>query len=156
MLHFGKIFTALCGMILAVCLAFSIIALTSLRSAVQETDELRVRAETLLEEVRRTGAEARAVQARESDTQPPVGAETPEGSDPAEAAEAVAADVLYHSFEVRESDGKIAIFDADGSLLRMLEVPVCTLPSCDRDALAAGIPVRSWRELQSLIEDFGG
>lgn len=154
MLHFGKIFTAVCGMILSVCLVFSITALTSLRNAISETDSVRKRTEALLEQLRETESNvARAVQAIPQN--PP---KEPEQEKEAEIPQddAVSVDILYQPFEIREKDGKIAVFSEDGYLLRTLNVPVSTLPAADRDALANGIRVTSWRELQALIEDFGG
>lgn len=65
----------------------------------------------------------------------------------------VEADVLFDSLTIRETNGKIAIYTADGLLLRTLDISVNTLPAADQSALATGITVNSWRELIALIED---
>ncbi len=72
---------------------------------------------------------------------------------PEAAPETTAPTVLY---TVREIGGRIGIFDADGALIRTLNVPVATLPRADREQLAVGITLGSNEELQALIEDFSG
>ena len=57
---------------------------------------------------------------------------------------------------VRESKGKIGIFDSEGILTETLDVTLSTLPSQDREYLIQGIPVYSLQELLSLIEDYTG
>ncbi len=57
---------------------------------------------------------------------------------------------------VRESKGKIGIFDSEGILTETLDVTLSALPSQDREYLIQGIPVYSLQELLSLIEDYTG
>ena len=57
-------------------------------------------------------------------------------------------------YVVREYNGKIGVFSSDGGLLRTVSVMVSALPVKDRDALAAGIHVTSFSELNALLEDF--
>ena len=59
-------------------------------------------------------------------------------------------------YTVREVNGCIGIYDADGTLLRTLQVPVSTLPRADREQLAVGIALTSKQELDALIEDYSG
>lgn len=66
------------------------------------------------------------------------------------------ADVLYDVFSIREVNGQIGIFTDEGYLIRTLPVDIRTLPTVDREALASGITVNSWRELIAMIEDFEG
>lgn len=66
------------------------------------------------------------------------------------------ADVLYDVFSIREVNGQIGIFTDEGYLIRTLPVDIRTLPAIDREALASGITVNSWRELIAMIEDFEG
>lgn len=53
-------------------------------------------------------------------------------------------------------DGRIGIWDADGTLIETLNVAVATLPRADREQLSAGIVVCGEDELGALIEDYSG
>ena len=58
---------------------------------------------------------------------------------------------------MKESDGKIAIFDADtGNIQKTLDVYIFTLPQRDKEYLKEGILIFSEQELYSLIEDYTG
>ncbi len=59
-------------------------------------------------------------------------------------------------YTVRQVNGRIGIYGADGALLRTLSIPVATLPRTDREQLAVGIVLYSEQELDALIEDFSG
>ena len=59
-------------------------------------------------------------------------------------------------YTVRETGGRIGIFDAGGVLVRTVNVPVNTLPRSDREQLSVGITIHSEEELKALIEDFSG
>ena len=59
-------------------------------------------------------------------------------------------------FIAREVGGRIGIYDANGTLLRTLSVPVATLPRADREQLQAGIALKSEQELAALIADYEG
>lgn len=59
-------------------------------------------------------------------------------------------------YTVRELDGRIGVFDANGAHVRTLNVAVATLPRADREQLAAGITLSSEQELMALIEDYSG
>ena len=52
---------------------------------------------------------------------------------------------------IREKDGKVGIFKTDGSLIRVVNVSVDSLPDYDRYLLSEGI-VASESELSELIE----
>lgn len=134
-MNLSRILSVLCLFLLTICLVFSVTALTALRNAVNETDRMRSDAESLLEELKKQPQE-------------PIS--------PEEDKESVPVDILYESFCMRECGGKIAIYTADGELVRMLELPVETLPEADRAALQSGISLSSWKEVLALIEDYGG
>jgi hypothetical protein len=53
-----------------------------------------------------------------------------------------------------EYQGVIGVFDNSGNLLRTINVFVMTLPEAERVSLEIGIPVFSWEELDSLLEQF--
>lgn len=59
-------------------------------------------------------------------------------------------------YTVREVNGRIGVFDANGTQVRTLRVAVATLPRADREQLAIGITLTSEQELQALIEDYAG
>lgn len=52
-----------------------------------------------------------------------------------------------------ESEGIIAVKDANGEIVRTVNSYTAFMPEADREALKAGIPVYSEAELASLIED---
>ncbi len=59
-------------------------------------------------------------------------------------------------YRVCEADGFIAIKNADGNIVRTLDVRTAFLPEEDREALKAGIEVFSESELTELIGDYAG
>lgn len=137
-MDFSRIALLLCVLLLAVCLVFSISALMVLRNAVSETDQMRLEAQEMLDDF---GGylKDQELNAGEEETAP-----------------TVPVDVLYDTFCIRESGGKIAVYTADGYLVRLFDVPVDTLPEADRKALQEGISVSSWKELLALIQDYTG
>ena len=137
-MDFSRIALLLCVLLLAVCLVFSISALMVLRNAVSETDQMRMEAQEMLDDF---GGylKDQELNAGEEETAP-----------------TVPVDVLYDTFCIRESGGKIAVYTADGYLVRLFDVPVDTLPEADRKALQEGISVSSWKELLALIQDYTG
>jgi hypothetical protein len=59
-------------------------------------------------------------------------------------------------YTVRAYMQKIGIFSKDGTLLRVLEVYIKTLPEADRRLLEEGIAVIGKKQLNSIIEDYTG
>ncbi len=59
----------------------------------------------------------------------------------------------YYRF-VKEHNGQIGIFDAEGKLLKTIDTYVKTLPKADRDQLQEGIEIKSEKELYSIIEAY--
>lgn len=53
---------------------------------------------------------------------------------------------------IREYNGIIGVFDADGLLLRTVNVAVSTLPACDREALDEGITAATFEEMNSIVD----
>ena len=134
-----RIILMLCVFLLSICLVFSISALMVLRNAVEEADRVRVDAKGLLDDFQSS------LKKQEESTG---GQESPDPS--------ISVDVLYDTFCMRESGGKIAIYTSEGYLVRILDVSVDTLPEADRNALRTGITVSSWKELLALIQDYTG
>ena len=59
-------------------------------------------------------------------------------------------------YTVKSYEGKIGIFTDRGSLVRVLEVYIKTLPKADQNLLEKGVLVASEAELRSIIEDYTG
>ena len=135
-MELSRILTVLCLLLLSVCLVFCFCSLVALRQAVDQADLLRAEAIATLSELKN--------QIRD----------TAEAVHPED--DALSVDVLYDCFWMRESGGRIAIYTSDGDLVRLLDISVSLLPVTDQEALAAGISLSSWKEVLSLIEDFGG
>lgn len=55
---------------------------------------------------------------------------------------------------IAEHKGIIGLFDASGELLRSINVFVMTLPEAEREALAVGIPARSWSEAVEMLDRY--
>ena len=55
---------------------------------------------------------------------------------------------------IAEHKGIIGLFDASGELLRSVNVFVMTLPEAAREALAVGIPARSWSEAVEMLDRY--
>lgn len=64
------------------------------------------------------------------------------------------ASVARPIYSVRENNGKIAVFDADGMLIKTIDTPVVSLPQSDRDMLKDGIDIFTYEELLDVIEDY--
>ena len=133
----SRIISVMCVFLLAVCLILSISALTVLRNTVDESTQACLEVQAFLNSM---NEELKA-------TEPP-SAETEESN-------SVPTDVLYENFCMREVNGKIAVYTADGYLIRILDISVETLPEADQAALRQGICVSSWKEILALMQDFG-
>ena len=59
-------------------------------------------------------------------------------------------------YTIKIYEGKIGIFTDNGSLVRVLEVYVKTLPKTDQKLLEKGVSVTSEAALRSIIEDYMG
>lgn len=60
------------------------------------------------------------------------------------------------SYVLREYNGIIGVFRADGTLYDVINVPVVALPSVERERLASGVSAPSPEALAALIEDYSG
>ncbi len=127
----SKILLLLCCFILIVCLTFCISTLTVLRNTVDESRAVQTEAAELVNEMESLLSEYR-------DGAIPVLGETSDTD----------------RFILRELDGRIGVYTIDNYLLHVLDVSIDTLPPSDREALAVGIPLSSWKELISWIQDY--
>lgn len=136
----SKVFTAICGLMLAVCLTLSITALTTLRTAIKESDATQRQAEALADELR----ECVEMLDRQSETDSLPTSATPESDT-----------VKSTAFVLREAGGVIGVYTDDGYLIRLTEVRVDHLPEQDRQRLHDGIRSESWKDILSLLQDYG-
>ena len=57
---------------------------------------------------------------------------------------------------IKEYDGRIGIFDANGTLVEMIDVYTKTLPEADKLLLKEGFKVIGKKALSSIKEDYSG
>ena len=135
----SRIVSVACVLLLSLCCLLSIYAVAVLRSALMESTEACFEVKAILETMEPepvASAEDNDLSESDSDSSLPV-------------------DVLADQFCIRETNGRIAIYTADGYLIRLLERSAETLPHADRLALQQGIYLSSWKEVLALMEDFG-
>ena len=65
------------------------------------------------------------------------------------------ADMQTDIYTVCEYDGVIGVFDANGNILRRINISVASLSLHDREMLDAGIVVYGNDELKKLLQDLG-
>lgn len=138
-----KLMTILCAFLLLVCLVLSIIALTVMRNAVEESRGLREKTHLLLNALE-DSVEAMAALDRETEEAP-----IPPASDKEETP-------FFDGLIVRIENGHVGVYTKGGELLRVLDIDPSALPKKDRDLLEAGIEIGSWKELLALIRDYVG
>lgn len=59
-------------------------------------------------------------------------------------------------YTAREYMGKVGIFLEDGTLFRVIDVYVKNLPEADRRLLGEGIEIVGKKQLNEIIQDYGG
>ena len=136
----SKILLVICAFTLIVCLTLCITALAVLRNAVAENSVLQSEASVLVEQLDGFVERIEGVSESGGDGSIEVGGKEPSLS--------------ASGFCLRETNGKIGVYTADGYLVKLLEVSVSTLPKAARDALKEGICAASWEELLALIADY--
>lgn len=136
----SKILLVICAFTLIVCLTLCITTLAVLRNAVAENGVLQTEANTLVEKL--DGCVDRLDDTLSKDSESIEVSGGTNGPDTA------------NGFCLREKDGKIGIYTADGYLVKQLDLSIKTLPKEVREALKAGISVGSWEELLALIADY--
>ena len=138
----SKILMLLCCFILIVCLTLCISTLVVLRNAIDEHGTVQQHAQGLVDSLDECVSDLNDVITKEDSI-----------SASADANKNSAAQL---NFLLRETDGRVGIYSADGVLLKLLDVPVNHLPKADREALAKGISVSSWQELIAIVQDYTG
>lgn len=139
----SKIFTALCGLMLAVCLTLSITALTVLRTAVKENDAAQQKTAQLADDLRDC---VDALQQKKDDSSESLPTSTVPKDD----------DRSPVSFVLRDAGGVIGVYTHDGYLVRLTEIQVTHLPEQDRQQLQDGILAESWKDALDRLQDYEG
>ena len=137
-----RIFTVICSFILIVCLTMCISTLVVLRNSIAEHEAVKEDAVELVESLDQS-LESMKDMIDKYDQSVSVSVD----SDKTNEQDA--------HFMIREVNGKIGVFTVDGVLLKVLEVSIDMLPQKDRELLADGITVGSWKELIAILQDFG-
>lgn len=138
-MEISKLLTAVCIFLLLICTVFCTTALVSLRNAIAEHDTLQQKASDLISDMdacllRLEGSNRFSEQ---------------------EAGDAsVNASLPQSSFCLRESNGFLCIYTADGELIECLNIPTATLPQSERERLATGISCADWQELIRRLQDY--
>ena len=128
-MELSRISALLAVFLLTLCLSLTVCTVMVLRGTVEEGDRVRTEAEAFLSELRRE-------------------------TEPASAStSALPTNANGESFLLREVNGRVAIFTAEGELISVTEIAVALLPLKDRQALAEGIHLASANELAALLQD---
>ncbi|MBR2721933.1 MAG: hypothetical protein IKB75_04055 [Clostridia bacterium] len=136
-----KILIALCGLILLICLTLSITTLSSLRNAIAENGLIVEEAEELIDQL--DGYVDVFSQAAKDE------------------ADLENADILVDAtqkesqFMIKEINGKIAIYTAQGQFLFESDTHVSTLPAKEREEIRQGILCSTLEELLLRMQDYG-
>lgn len=136
----SKILAILCCFVLIVCLVLSISTLVVLRNAIAENEVLQNDAKELVSEL--DGYVEELNQSKPNNDSISASVNTDQNG------------TKWDSFCIKETNGQIGIYASDGTLLKVLDISVSALPPADRDALAKGIQINSWRELIALVQDY--
>lgn len=137
-MELSRIISVMCVFLLSVCLILSVYTVTVMRNTVNESQAIYLEMQSFLDDQEATEPQDNQLQSEEQETE-----------------SSVPVDILADQFCMREVNGRIAIYSGDGYLIRILDIPVDTLPSADRLALRQGIQVSSWKEVLALMQDFG-
>lgn len=134
----SKLLTGICVFLLLICIVFCTTALVSLRNAVAESDALQIKAQDLNLQMQKSLEKLeRPLQDLSKD--PP---DT-----------AVDVSLSKGEFCLRQQNGFLCVYTAEGELIQVLDVSVQTLPKNERALLQTGIKCDSWQEVMSLIQD---
>lgn len=134
-----KIFTVLCGFLLIVCLVLSITCLVVMRNAVEETSVWQGRAEALVNEL--NGC-VQAMKGMEADDVPVIAPDSNEN------------EAEKKRYCLRLEGEVLAIYDADGYLIKRSETNASLLPKTEQEKLTAGIWAESWAAAGRLLQDY--
>ena len=136
----SKILIALCGLILLICLTLSITTLSTLRNAIAENGLIIEEAEELIDQL--DGYVDVFSQGAEDD------------ADRENADALVDATQKESQFIIKEVNGKVGIYTAQGQFLLESDTHVSSLPAKEREEIRQGILCTSLEELLLRIQDY--
>ncbi len=128
-MELSRISALLSVFLLTLCLCLSVCTVMVLRDTVKEGERIRTEAKGLLSELQRSTDGV------------------------SQNAPSLPTNVAKEAFLLREVNGRVAIFTAEGKLISTTEISVALLPHKDRLALAEGIYLSSADELSALLQD---
>lgn len=137
-----RILTILCGFLLLICLVLSIVALTVMRNATDESLTLRTEAYELLDALDASVEAMNKLEEKENSIQASTKEDEAESNGGSE------------SLCIRAEKGRVGVYTNSGRLIHILDLDLSSLPANEREALENGISVKSWKELIKLIEDY--
>ena len=138
----SRIVSVTCVLLLSLCFLIAVYTVTVLKNTLKESTETNLELKAFVETLE-----------NDLDTVAPESAKEDLSNDKTDSSLPV--DVLANQFCIRETNGRVAIYTADGYLIRLLDLSTDTLPSADRLALQQGIYLSSRKEVLALMEDFG-
>ena len=140
-MDFSKLIAVISAFVLIVCLVLSMTTLVVLRNAVAENEQIQANAKSLLEDMNVTAnkleTNANTLLKEDSQGDIPVGADA-------------------EIFVLREFEGKIAVYDENGTMLHWVDANLALLPTSERQALSEGITVEGRTALLSCLLDYAG
>lgn len=135
----SRILMTICTIVLSITLILSILALSSLRNAVDESDAMRQEAAVLvdklvehLDDAESNGIETNTPNPNEEPSQNPT----------------------EEKFLIRAINDKIGVFTEDGALIHVLDVLLDSMPAKTREDLKKGVSVGSMQELINRLQDY--
>ena len=144
----SRMLVAICGFALSVCLFFSIGALSSLRHAVAESHAVKEEAEEVVEKL-----ENRLEELEQTTTQPealPTIKEDPKDDT------VIKEEPALEEYRICAVNQVIGVYNENGDLLRLLDIPIDHLPRADREMLQVGIKADSWQAVETFLQDYEG
>ena len=131
----SRMIIAICGFALSVCLFLSIGALSGLRHAMAQSNQMQEEAEELIE---RLDDRLQELDSIPTDLQPAPSEETKEEQE----------------YLISSVNRMIGVYSKNGTLLRILDVSIDSLPKTERERLQTGILAASWQEVETLLADY--
>ena len=138
----SRIVSVTCVLLLSLCFLIAIYTVTVLKNTLKESTETNLELKAFVETLENDLDTVASESAKEDLSNDKTDSSLP-------------VDVLANQFCIRETNGRVAIYTADGYLIRLLDLSTDTLPSADRLALQQGIYLSSGKEVLALMEDFG-
>lgn len=139
-MDFSKLFALVSTFVLIVCLTLSMTTLVVLRNAIDENSQMQAEAQGFLDDLN-TAVDKLDSAAVNSPSDQTGQEDLPTNAD-------------TEVFSIREYNGKIAVYNADGAMIHWVDVNTALLPTEERSALKDGVEVQSWEAMVSCLQDY--